>query len=272
MKKNLVSSKWLHENISNPDLIILDASEFTNKAGLISEFQGRKIPGARYFDIKNTFSDPNGTYPNTFPIIEQFENGCKTLGINNSSVIVAYDSLGVYTSPRVWWMFKTMGHDNVHVLNGGLPDWIDNGFETVENYEPNLQLGDFTSNFQSDRVRTIDFMKSNIADQKELVIDARSEGRFNGSAKEPREGLRSGHIPTSINIPFGSLLDSGKYKSTPELEEIFKNQGVGDQALVFSCGSGMTTCIVLLAAEMVMENRTSVYDGSWTEWATLTKD
>lgn len=271
MKSPLVSSQWLHENLNNPDLIILDASESTNKAGLVDEFHDRKIPGTRYFDIKNTFSDPNGTFPNTFPSTEQFQIGCRSLGINDSSVIVVYDNLGIYTSPRVWWMFKTMGHDNVHVLNGGLPNWIESGFETVQDYKSNIEPGDFTAKLQSDQVRTIDFIKANIEDQKHLVIDARSEGRFNGTAKEPREGLRSGHIPNSVNIPFGDLLENRKYKSAEELQAIFEHQGVNDQSLVFSCGSGITACIVLLAAEMIMDNATSVYDGSWTEWATLIK-
>lgn len=272
MTSPLVSSQWLHENLNHSDLIILDASESNNKAGLAAQFDDRKIPGARYFDIKNSFSDPNGAFPNTFPSAEQFENGCRALGINNSSTIVVYDNLGIYTSPRVWWMFKTMGHENVFVLNGGLPDWMENGFETVNNYESNIERGAFTAKLQADQVRTMDFIKTNITVQNQLVIDARSEGRFNGTAKEPREGLRSGHIPNSINIPFSDLLENGKYKSNSELKGIFENQDIGDQPLVFSCGSGITACIVLLAAEMVMDNETSVYDGSWTEWATLTND
>lgn len=272
MTTPLVSSKWLHENINNPDLIILDASESTNKAGETRAYNDQKLPKSRCFNIKSNFSDPKGEFPNTFPTAKQFENGCRILGINNSSLIVVYDNLGIYTSPRVWWMFKTMGHENVHVLNGGLPDWIDNGFETDEFYYSNSQLGDFTANLQSDQVRSINFIKTNITDQGHLVIDARSEGRFNGTAKEPREGLRSGHIPNSVNIPFGDLLENGKYKSKADLKEIFERQGVSDQSLVFSCGSGITACIVLLAAEMIMDNPTSVYDGSWTEWATLMND
>ncbi|MEP2669315.1 MAG: sulfurtransferase [Cyclobacteriaceae bacterium] len=265
----IVSSKWLHENLGNSDLILLDASDMDNKAGLTSEFENQKIRGARYFDLKNTFSDPNGVYPNTFPSEEQFTNGCRSLGINNSSTIIVYDNLGIYSSPRVWWMFKVMGHEKVHVLNGGLPDWVRNGFETVTYYNRETVVGDFTSKLHSARINDIDFIQSNISDQHSLLIDARSEGRFNGTAKEPREGLRSGSIPNSINIPYSSLLTNGKFKPENELLQIYRSSGVDDRPLVFSCGSGVTACIVLLASEMILDNVTSVYDGSWTEWASL---
>ena len=272
MIKPLVSSQWLNENLNSSDLIILDVSGSNNKAGLTPEFQNKKIKGARYFDLENTFSNSNGLFPNTFPSEEQFEKGCRSLGIKNSSRIVVYDNLGIYTCPRVWWMFKVMGHEKVHVLNGGLPDWINKGFETVEHYQLKNKSSDYKTKLQVENIRSIDFIKSNISEQKHLLIDARSEGRFNGTAKEPREGLRSGHIPNSINIPFSYMLKSGKYKSLAELKAIFKSYDLEDRSLVFSCGSGITACIVLFASEMVLNNSTSVYDGSWTEWASLTKE
>lgn len=270
MTEPLVSPQWLNVNLKSSDLIILDASDPNNKAGLTNEFQNQKIKGARYYNLKGVFSDPKGLFPNTFPSKEQFENGCRSLGISNSSRIVVYDNTGTYTSPRVWWMFKAMGHERVYVLNGGLLDWIRNGFETEKQFDSNYKSGNFKANIKSAVIKNIDFIKSNISQQKHLLIDARSEDRFNGTAKEPREGLRSGHIPNSINIPFSRLLEDGKYKSTVELKEVFESCGVDDRPLVFSCGSGVTACIVLLASEMVLNNSTSVYDGSWTEWASLT--
>lgn len=272
MIEPLVSSQWLNDNLNSSDLIILDASSFNNKAGLAPKFENQKIKGAQYFDLKNTFSDPNGLFPNTFPSEEQFETGCNSLGINNSSRIVVYDNLGIYTSPRVWWMFRAMGHEKVHVLNGGLPDWINEGFETVEHLESINKSSNYKPKLQPGLIKSIDIIKSNISEQNHLLIDARSEGRFNGTSQEPREGLRSGHIPNSINIPFNSVLENGQYKNTTELKGIFKNSGVDSRPVIFSCGSGVTACIVLLAFEMIMNNNTSVYDGSWTEWASLTKD
>ena len=122
MSKTLVSTHWLHENLNNPDLIILDASQSTNQAGKKSEFENLQIKDARHFDLKNTFSDPKSEFPNTLPSQENFEKEARKLGINASSKIVVYDNLGIYTSPRVWWMFKAMGHEAVTVLDGGLPD------------------------------------------------------------------------------------------------------------------------------------------------------
>ncbi len=270
MKTNpLVSSEWLSENMNLKDLVILDASPLKNASGKQTEIKNKKIPGARFFDIKKVFSDPNSTFPNTFPSIEQFEHGCQTLGISNSSKIIVYDNLGIYTSPRVWWMFKTMGHKDVAVLDGGLPNWIIDGYETKTNFSPTHEKGDFTCKFDSSQVANLDFIQSNITQKEHLVIDARSEGRFNGTIEEPRPGLRSGHIPNSVNIPFESLLVDGKFKSETELKQFFENIGIDDRPLIFSCGSGITACIVLLAADLILKNDTSIYDGSWTEWASM---
>jgi thiosulfate/3-mercaptopyruvate sulfurtransferase len=272
MNQSLVSSKWLHENLDSSALIILDASQKDTKSELTSEFGNLKIKGAKFFDLKNAFSDQTSQFPNTFPSADQFEMECQKLGINRTSRIIVYDNLGVYTSPRVWWMFKAMGHEEVYVLNGGLPDWISNGFE-VESLGDSPQLpGNFKAKLQSGFVKGIDFIQSNAITQKNILIDARSSGRFNGTAKEPREGLRSGHIPNSINIPFTNVLENGKYKSETELRELFEETDMDERPLIFSCGSGVTACIVLLAAEMVLDNKTAIYDGSWTEWATLVED
>ena len=148
MIEPLVSSQWLNDNLNNSDLIILDASVLNNKAGIRPEFENQKIKGARFFDLKGTFSDPNGMFPNSFPSEEQFTAGCKSLGIDASSRVIVYDNIGVYTSPRVWWMFKAMGHKKVHVLNGGLPGWINDGFETVEHFDLRHKHGDFEANLQ----------------------------------------------------------------------------------------------------------------------------
>ena len=269
MPSPLVSSEWLNENRQIENLVILDASPAKTVSGKQSEFENDVIPNARYFDLKNMFSDPNGKFPNTFPSLEQFEKACQSLGINNSSKIIVYDNLGIYTSPRVWWMFKTMGHENIAILNGGLPDWVEKGYETNSLHDSAFSNGNFTAKFNPIQIVNIDFVASNIESQAHLVIDARSDGRFNGTSKEPRPGLRSGHIPKSVNVPFVSVLEAGKFKSKPELEELFASIRVDHRPITFSCGSGITACIVLLAAELVLKNETSVYDGSWTEWATL---
>lgn len=272
MKQVLVSCDYLYHHIKDPDLILLDASSLENKAGITSVFEGQTIKGARHFDLKNAFSDPEGKFPNTFPSPEQFEKECRLLGINNSSKIIVFDNIGIYTSPRVWWMFKTMGHKNVFVLDGGLPEWIEKGYETTDHFSQVHVPGNFTCDFHPEQIKHTDQIKTNIREKEFLLIDARSSGRFYGTEKEPRKGLRSGHIPNSINIPYTSVLDNGKFKSIKELREIFKVIDNDDRPIAFSCGSGITACIVLLAAEMVLKNPTSLYDGSWTEWATLNNE
>lgn len=263
----LVSCSWLYRNLQDPELIVLDASPGTEK----TEFENILIKGARHFDLKYEFSDTSSELPNTLPGPKQFENSCRKLGISNSSKIVVYDNLGIYISPRVWWMFKVMGHQNIAVLNGGLPEWIRQGYETVEHKENNLKPGDFEAKFQPAMVVDYDFISSNVTLKESIVLDARSSPRFEGIAPEPREGLPSGNIPGSLNLPYADVLENGKFKSREELSEIFNNLKIDQKPLVFSCGSGVTACIILLASEFVLKNDKSVYDGSWTEWAQIRK-
>lgn len=265
--KNIVTTQWLHQYLNDPDLVLLDASPATNVSGMISDFANVQIKGARIFDIKKKFSDQISDMPNTLLSAETFTTACRQLGIRTNSKIVVYDNLGIYTAPRVWWMFRAMGHQTVAVLDGGLPEWVNQGFETVPIEEKDYPVGDFAAHFNPDLKRNMEDIVRNIRSKEAIVIDARSAGRFNGTAPEPRAGLSSGHIPDSLNLPFPEVLNEGKMKSQEALTDIFKNLTVNDQPLVFSCGSGITACIIMLAAETVMDNPMSVYDGSWTEWA-----
>jgi thiosulfate/3-mercaptopyruvate sulfurtransferase len=263
----LVSITWLEANLKNKDLILLDASLETTAAGKHSVPQLRSIPGAKYFDLKGSFSDKNSPFPNTLPSEEQFESECQKLGINPSSKIVVFDNLGIYSSPRVWWMFKIMGHDNISVLNGGLPEWLSAGY-LVENIRVEAyQLGNFKANLSKRFVKSYNDILDNVKTKSFILIDARSEGRFNGQEKEPRKHLKSGHIFKSINIPYQSVLKQGKFKPELELREIFAAKGLDKKDLVFSCGSGLTACIVMLAGELAYRKSKYIYDGSWSEWA-----
>ena len=161
-----------------------------------------------------------------------------------------------------------MGHQNVAVLNGGLPDWLAQSFPT-ENIKPQqYDLSNFNALLNTEKVKDYHFIKNNT---QSVVIDARSEGRFKGTAPEPREGLRSGSIPNSFNIPFETVLEDGKFKSKAALKTIFSKINLDNKELVYSCGSGLTACIILLAGELIFPNTTAVYDGSWTEWAQIEK-
>ena len=265
----LVSASWLSENKDQPDLIILDSSPTSNVSGLNSQYPDKYIPGARPFDLKNDFCDLQHPMPNMLPSPSQFEEKARQLGINNESKIVIYDNLGIYTSPRVWWMFKTMGHHHVAVLNGGLPAWIESGFKTEDHLQKNINPGNFKAEFKREWVRDHENVLNNIITKNEIIIDARSSGRFDGTAPEPRADLSSGHIPGSVNLPFQQVLENGKYKSPEKLKSLFDQINPGNAPATFSCGSGLTACIILLAYTLINNNQSSVYDGSWTEWAQL---
>jgi thiosulfate/3-mercaptopyruvate sulfurtransferase len=262
MENTIVSVEWLKENLDNPKLVVL-------VAGQDLDSNSPQIEGARTFDLKKKFSQQQSDFPNTFPSAEQFEKGCREIGINEDSEIVVYDDKGVFWSPRVWWMFKTMGHQSVAVLDGGLPEWIAQGNDTYSGSDSSFMLGNFKAQFVPSQVKDFSFIQSNVDSKEALLIDARSAERFSGTAPEPREGLRSGHIPGSVNLPYTDVIPDGKFKSIAELNEVFRDYRAEEKPFVFTCGSGITACIILLACEMVMSHENSVYDGSWTEWAQL---
>ena len=268
--ESIVSAKWLHENLNDPEMIILDATLHNQRSKQPKAIQKLQLLGARFFDIKQKFSDLSNEFPTAYPSIIKFEKEAQNLGINQSSKIVLYDANGIYSSARAYWLFKSMGHKNVAVLDGGLPEWIKNQFPTEAlNLENTYHKGNFTVNHNGDSVRKFNNMFKNLETQAELVIDVRSADRYNCLVPEPREGLRMGTIPNSINIPYTNVLENGKFKSDSELDIIFKPLVKENRKLVFSCGSGITACVAMLAAQKVITNDLAVYDGSWTEWGAL---
>lgn len=267
--KPLVSVKWLSENLKHPDLVILDASLESNVANIEIEFPNLQIKGSRYFDLKGRFTDLNNPLPNTLPTPEEFVSECRKLGINNNSIIVVYDNIGVYASPRVRWMFKSMGHENVSVLDGGLPEWILNNYETEIIQKQQITKGDFTSKFNPNFQKTASDILLNIETKKAVVVDARSYERFFGLKPETRENLKSGHIPNSKNLPFLEVLKDGKFLQKEELSLVFDKNNIKNKPLIFTCGSGLTACILILASQIIGNNNNFLYDGSWTEWGQL---
>lgn len=263
MLNPIVSTSWLNENLEDPDLIVLYALLKGDK----SELEVPLIPGTRCFDIKNAFSDTESEFPNTVPSPEQFEREARKLGINKNSKIVVYDHKGIYEAPRVWWLFKTMGHEQIVVLDGGLPAWKQEGFEVDTYALSTADEGDFIANYDSGNVCSIADTNKALSMDNMQVLDARSLGRFSGTAPEPREGLSSGHMPGSVSLPYTEVLDDGKFRPVAELKAIFESKKIANQNLIFSCGSGITACIILLAAEIALGNESAVFDGSWTEWA-----
>ncbi len=267
--KETVSVEWLRKNLHNENLILLDSSLQKAADGSISKPNNISIPNARYIDLNNTFSDARSSFPNTLPSPEQFEVECQKLGINNSSKIVVFDNKGIYSSPRVWWMFKIMGHENIAVLDGGLPEWINKGYSFEALIFKNFEPGNFKATYNKQYLKTYNDVLQNIESKTFTLVDARSEGRFNGIEPEPRKHLKSGHVPNSINIPLEQVLANGKFKPVAELKEIFGNKIASESEIAFSCGSGITACIVMLACEISFKKSKYIYDGSWTEWAEL---
>lgn len=263
----IVSCKWLHDNRYLDQLIILDASFNTDK----SSSEGN-IPNSRCLDVKGKFSDVNAQFPSTIPSQEQFQTEAQQLGINNNSILIVYDDKGIYWSPRVWWLFKTFGFKNIAVLDGGLPEWKRLGYEIASSLNINIwEIGDVSVEYQASNMCFFDDISKVSKNKNTLILDARSEDRFKCLAPEPREGLRSGTIPNSENLPYTNLLDGHCLKSKQELKTIFYAYKIGDKSLTFSCGSGITACILALAAEISNYKKLTVYDGSWTEYGTLTK-
>lgn len=262
----LVSVNWLKSNLKASNLVILDGT--INK---VFNVEQQQIPSARLFDIKKKFSDVSNAFPSAFPSIEVFQESARELGINNTSAIVVYDDKGIYSSARVWWLFKAFGYNNVAVLNGGFPAWLQAGYttETMKNYAG--KIGDFKPEYQPQFMTFFNDVKQASQNKTHNIIDARSAGRFNCQVPEPREGLRMGTIPNSVNLPFTNLLNDGILKPKTDLETLFKAVANKNDAIIFSCGSGLTACVLALGAHIAGYQNIAVYDGSWTEWGSLVK-
>lgn len=266
MTSPLVPVSWLIDNLTHPDLVILDARMAQPASGAESPFTSLQIPGARQMQLKTAFSEPGSELPNTIPSPEHFQQEAQKLGINQNSVVVVYDDLGVYSSPRAWWLFHVMGHRQVYVLNGGLPAWVEAGQATESLAEGSPLKGDFIASFDADRVWSTEQVSENLTTRKATVIDARSSARFRGEAPEPRAGLLSGHIPESLNLPFGEVVKDGNMLPKEELQKVIADLDPGAGPVVFSCGSGITACIILLAYFIATDTFGILYDGSFSEW------
>jgi thiosulfate/3-mercaptopyruvate sulfurtransferase len=266
INKPLVSVDWLQNNLDANNLIILDCTiaKVTVKNEILEK--KKQIKGAVFFDIKNTFSDKKAAFPNTVLSPKQFERKAQELGIYNNSLIVCYDDLGTYSSPRVWWLFQLMGFTNVAVLNGGLPAWKKQNLAVEIPQDYPRKKGDFMVNYQPQKIKFTAEVLSAIKNDKILIVDARSKGRFYGTLPEPRNDVKSGHIPNAISLPFGEIEDNGMLKSPQKIKEIFDKIALNKEALIFSCGSGITASILALGATLAGIKTHAVYDGSWTEW------
>ena len=268
LKEPIVTATWLHNNLNTANLIILDATIPRVTENDVDKTE-KQIPNTRFFDIKKKFSDVNAPFPNTVPSENQFIEEARNLGINNDSALVVYDDKGIYSSARVWYLFKTFSFNNVAVLSGGLPEWERHNFKTEQKVQHEVTYGNFTGIYNREFFKFFNDVKSESHDINHTIIDARSEDRFKSLVPEPRAGLRRGTIPNSKSLPFTDMLDNGCLKNKEDLKKIFKAIAEPIDQITFSCGSGITACVLALGAEIADYKNISVYDGSWTEYGSL---
>ncbi len=265
----LISTAGLAARLGDPTLVVLDASWFMPGVPRdpAAEFRERHIPGAAFFDI-DAISDRTTDLPHMLPPPAEFEAAVRAFGVNPDTDVVVYDSEGVFSAPRAWWEFRAMGHDRVHVLDGGLKAWLAEG-RPVESGEPTARAaGTFRAQPRAALVRDLDEMRAIVRNRAEQVVDARAGPRFRAEVPEPRAGLRSGHMPGARNLPFSALVQpDGRLAAPDALEAAFHGAGVDLAApIVTTCGSGLTASVLALGLARLGREDVAVYDGSWTEW------
>ncbi len=266
---SLVDVDWLHKNLDDPQLIIFDGSWHmpATKRIAFEEWQHEHIKNARFFDFDQRVCAPGTDLPHMMPDAQKFTDEVRKLGLSEDSVVVIYDSMGVFTAPRVWWMLRAMGFENCAVLDGGLPAWHKAGYD-IESEEDAIapQRGNFVARSVPGKFCDANSVLTALDDDSAAVVDARSTPRFSGEVEEPRAGLRRGHMPGSTNLPFPDLLENGLLKSGQQLSALIDKHFDSDKHTICSCGSGVTACIIAFGAHLIGNDNVSIYDGSWSEW------
>jgi thiosulfate/3-mercaptopyruvate sulfurtransferase len=264
----LVSTEWLAEHLDAPDVRVADASWYLPQTGrdAKAEYRSAHIPRAVFFDIDD-LSDEKSDLPHMLPSAAKFASRMRKLGLGDGNLIVVYDGAGIYSSPRAWWMLRAMGHEDVVVLDGGLPKWRREG-RPLEDMIPNPYHRHFTPRPNHAVMRNFDQMVANLRSRNEQVIDARGQPRFRGEEEEPRPGVERGHIPGSTNVPYAEMVEEdGTLKSNEALARIFRLRDIDwRKPVVTTCGSGITAAIDLLALTVLGAKNAALYDGSWAEW------
>ncbi|MEM1430613.1 MAG: 3-mercaptopyruvate sulfurtransferase [Pseudomonadota bacterium] len=266
--RTLVSTTWLANHMSDPDLRVLDASYYLpgEARDPKAEYDAAHIPGARFFDI-DEISDTRSELPHMAPPPEKFMSRLRSMGVGDGHQVVVYDSAGLFSAARVWWLFRLMGKPDVAVLDGGLPKWQAEG-RAVEDLPPLTRDRHMTASRQAHLVKDVTQVAQAAKIRDWQIVDARAPGRFAGIEPEPREGLRAGHIPGSHNVHYRMVLNpDGTMKDEAGLRAAFESAGVDlAKPVITTCGSGVTAAILTLALERLGHDRNALYDGSWSEW------
>ncbi|EPM8491191.1 3-mercaptopyruvate sulfurtransferase [Escherichia albertii] len=267
-----VGADWLAEHIDDPEIQIIDArmappgQEDRNVA---QEYLHGHIPGAVFFDIE-ALSDQTSPLPHMLPRPETFAVAIRELGVNQDKHLIVYDEGNLFSAPRAWWMLRTFGVERVSILGGGLAGWQRDDL-LLEEGPMELQEGEFNATFTPEAVVKVTDVLLASHEKTAQIIDARPAARFNAEVDEPRAGLRRGHIPGALNVPWTELVREGELKTTDELDAIFFSRGVSyDKPIIVSCGSGVTAAVVLLALATLDVPNVKLYDGAWSEWGART--
>ncbi|MBG2635517.1 3-mercaptopyruvate sulfurtransferase [Klebsiella michiganensis] len=267
-----VAADWLAEHIDDPEIQIIDARMAPpgqEERDLNAEYQAGHIPGAVFFDIE-ALSDHTSPLPHMMPRAEAFAVAMRELGVSSDKHLVVYDEGNLFSAPRAWWMLRTFGVEKVSIVAGGLEGWRRDGLP-LEQGLPELPEGHLDGRVDPLAIKRLTDVLLVSHEGSAQIVDARPAGRFNGQVAEPRPGLRSGHIPGALNVPWTELVINGELKTTDELNEIFARQGVDfERPIIASCGSGVTAAVVVLALTTLGVNGVSLYDGSWSEWGART--
>lgn len=264
----VVSFEWLQNRLGEPGLKIVDASWYLpaqNRNGA-AEFAASRVPGAVFFDQDKIVAQASNL-PHTIADAAHFARAAGDLGLAETDTIVVYDGPGMFTAPRVWWLLRIFGAANTYVLDGGFDTWKAQGLP-VETGEPATPSpAEFNAALNSRAITDFDAMRAIVDTQSSQIADARGPGRFTGVEPEPRQGMRSGHMPGARNVPFSTLTEGGKLKSINDLRATLEASGLDlEKPVVTSCGSGVTAAVITLALQSVGHRNNTLYDGSWSEW------